>query len=202
MPDGTVNDRDCGSANPCCQSNVEPGPACGSAADCADEACASKACQGGQCVYALIADGPDPSGQCTHCCEGECCHDPATQCNPAGLCCAPNCAGKQCGPDGCGAGGTCGAGCQPGQTCNASGQCTGAPSCTPQSCPHGCCNAAGACLPGDTNQVCGTDGGACQNCSGQGQVCGGGASLGSAAVRVMPRPVPGRAALCRTTAGR
>ena len=55
-------------------------------------------------------------------CAGDgCCQPPANQCNTtggqAGLCRAPNCSGKQCGPDGCGNGGTCGD-CLPGQTCN------------------------------------------------------------------------------------
>jgi predicted secreted protein len=41
--------------------------------------------------------------------------------------CTPQCAGKQCGSDGCG--GTCGT-CGAGQTCNASNQCVGTGSCT------------------------------------------------------------------------
>ena len=37
------------------------------------------------------------------CCPVDgCCQPPANQCNNAGLCCAPNCAGRECGPDGCG----------------------------------------------------------------------------------------------------
>ena len=45
-----------------------------------------------------VVDGPDPSGQCSHCCQGVCCQLPANQCNPpAGLCCAPNCANRECG---------------------------------------------------------------------------------------------------------
>jgi hypothetical protein len=56
------------------------------------------------------------------CCSGTCCQPPANQCNLAELCCAPNCAGRQCGPDGCGRGGTCGS-CPRCQTCSG-GSCT------------------------------------------------------------------------------
>ena len=101
MPDGSVNDRDCGKATACCQ--AQPAPACQTAVDCADQACATKACQNGQCVYTPVSNGPSPNAQCTtHCCEGVCCGADATSCNPLGLCCVPNCAGRECGPDGCG----------------------------------------------------------------------------------------------------
>jgi hypothetical protein len=136
-----------------------------------------------------IVDGPDPTGQCSHCCQGVCCQLPANQCNPAGLCCAPNCANRECGPDGCGGSGTCGCGvggtctrgavcaagqvcaCPGGQVCNpVSGQCPGPPACTPQTCRNGCCDATGICQPGNHPQACGTGGALCASCQ-AGQLC-------------------------------
>jgi hypothetical protein len=175
LPDGSTNDRDCDQPTPCCQ---RPGPPCQRAADCAAEACRTVACTNGQCLYTVVADGADPSGACTHCCEGVCCQGTANQCNLAGLCCAPNCAGRECGPDGCGRGGTCGPGCRPGQTCDEAGQCTGTPTCSPQTCSNGCCADSGACQPGNANTVCGRGGTACQDCTTQSQVCGGGGTPG------------------------
>jgi hypothetical protein len=171
MPDGSVNDRDCGRATRCCQRDAEPGPspgpgpACQSAGDCPAEACHTKACQGGQCVYVVVADGPDPDGACAggalrHCCAGECCAANATACNPQGLCCVPNCAGRTCGPDGCGNADGCGT-CPAGQPCSDEGRC----GCNAQTCPDGCCDLNGLCVPGNTLQNCGTGGEACEPCS-------------------------------------
>lgn len=116
--------------------------------------------------------GPDPSGQHPISCDGSC---------------TPLCAGKQCGPDGCG--GTCGT-CPSGQACNAAGQCVGCtPSCAGKQCgPDGCggtcgacpvgktCNAAGqcvdSCIPSCTGKQCGDDGcgGTCGSCA-HGYIC-------------------------------
>jgi hypothetical protein len=139
---------------------------------------------------AEIVDGPDPTGLCSWCCQGVCCQAPANQCNPAGLCCAPNCANRECGPDGCGNDGTCGCGaggtctrgavCPDGQTCACpsgracnpvSGQCPGPPACTPQTCRNGCCDSNGFCQPGSANDACGTNGQACVNCPGVQSTC-------------------------------
>jgi hypothetical protein len=81
------------------------------------------------------------------CCQGTCCQPPATQCNLGGLCCAPNCAGRQCGPDGCGGGGTCGS-CSQCQTCSDTGHCQPAANGTP------CNDGSPVCLNGQ----CCTDG--------------------------------------------
>jgi hypothetical protein len=50
-------------------------------------------------------------------------------CDASGQCvgCQPNCAGRQCGPDGCG--GSCQPGCAQGQVCDGSGQCIGGGTC-------------------------------------------------------------------------
>jgi hypothetical protein len=78
------------------------------------------------------------------CCSRTCCQGPANQCNPAGKCCAPNCNGKECGPDGCGNGGTCG--CGAGGTCTRGTVCPSGQICT---CPGGlACNpVSGQCPP-------------------------------------------------------
>ena len=65
----------------------------------------AKGCAGGHCCYGAAG------------CGEQCCELPANQCNPQNECCVPNCDGRQCGPDGCGAGGTCGS-CSSDQTCN------------------------------------------------------------------------------------
>lgn len=77
-------------------------------------------------------------------------------CNPAGACvdgpCVPACAGKVCGPDGCG--GSCAPGCQAGNQCNNVGQCVPAcvPNCAGKQCgDNGCGVPCGACAAG---QVC------------------------------------------------
>jgi hypothetical protein len=219
LPDGTVSDRDCARETACCQQSTpgaepspepQPGPppgpevACQKAGDCPGQPCQTKACVNGQCVYTPIADGPDPAKLCGagssgHCCAGTCCGIGATECNPLWLCCAPNCGGKQCGPDGCGAGGTCGS-CPSGVACEDDGRCACTPSCVgkdcgddgcggscgrcdagqrcqngrcvcdAQSCPDGCCDANGACQPGTAEGACGRGGATCAACP-PGQDC-------------------------------
>jgi hypothetical protein len=131
-----------------------PGDPCADPGDCADELCQTKACVDFLCVYTDVSDGPSPNRLCdTHCCQGACCAAGATECNPSGLCCAPNCAGRQCGPDGCGGGGggTCGA-CPPGEVCDEdSGQC----SCDGARCAAACCAPGQVCdLASSPNRCC------------------------------------------------
>jgi hypothetical protein len=99
-------------------------------------------------------------------------------------CCAPNCTGKQCGPDGCG--GSCGT-CSAPNTCDAAGQCTCVPNCTGKQCgPDGCggscgtcsapnaCDASGqcACTPRCTGIRCGESDGCGGQCGcADGKVC-------------------------------
>lgn len=143
-----------------------PGQACQQHGDC---------CQG-NCFNQVCADPPNqcgdtncPAGSTGCCAVDGCCPSPTNQCNAGGLCCAPNCGGKQCGPDGCGNGGTCGA-CAPGQRCNLdTAQCEG-PVCNRQSCPNGCCDRNGICQPGASSQQCGRGGIACFAC-GPNQYC-------------------------------
>jgi hypothetical protein len=110
-------------------------------------------------------------------------------CQPQG--CTPNCAGMQCGPDGCG--GSCGT-CAATQACNANNQCVSncTPNCNGLQCGNdGCggscgtcaaglsCNAGGQCVsnctPNCTGLQCGNDGcgGSCGTCV-SGQTCNAG----------------------------
>ncbi|WP_163998713.1 hypothetical protein [Pyxidicoccus caerfyrddinensis] len=93
--------------------------------------------------------------------------------------CTPNCAGRQCGADGCG--GTCGS-CSGGSVCTSTGQCmaTCTPSCTGKTCgDDGCggsCGTCGSgqacqsgrcvCVPRCDGRQCGLDGcgGTCGTC--------------------------------------
>lgn len=74
--------------------------------------------------------------------------------------CTPDCAGKQCGDDGCG--GVCGT-CGGNETCNGEGQCQGLPNCNQV--PEGCCLGAEfvTCF-GDTPEI--------ESCTDQGLECG------------------------------
>lgn len=122
----------------------------------------AKGCAGETCCHGSLA------------CGDTCCQGAANQCNSANACCVPNCAGRQCGDDGCGNGGTCGS-CPAGQTCDAvTGTCQGRRICTAQTCPNGCCDAEGICQPGSTAEACGFGGAACAPCSGSTTTCRGG----------------------------
>lgn len=115
-------------------------------------------CGGNQCCHGSLA------------CGDTCCQGAANQCNPQNACCVPNCAGRQCGDDGCGNGETCGT-CATGQTCDAeTGTCKGG-ACSAQNCPNGCCDTAGTCHPGNTNSACGVGGVACETCPSPGTAC-------------------------------
>ena len=93
--------------------------------------------------------------------------------------CQPNCAGKQCGDDGCG--GSCG-GCPAGGQCGPGGICPCVPSCTGKQCGNdGCGGSCGTCAggapceggicqcqPSCAGKQCGDDGcgGSCGECPG------------------------------------
>ena len=122
MPNGTVNNRDCGRDTEICRSSiggVGPGP-CTGPSDCQDLPCRTKACTDGNCVYEPVSDGPSPNGLCdTRCCgrhdettnEAHCCPASHTVCTEAGRCCRP------LAPGDCGLGLTCAAVCP--ANCNA-----------------------------------------------------------------------------------
>lgn len=191
MPDGTRNDRDCGrsQAHPCCLpppgggGGGGPQP-CNSDEDCPDRVCQRKLCipDVEECGYAPVTAGPIPNALCaTTCCGGVCCPTVSACCASGGCCpsaahvctnefhnhcCLPNCAGRECGDDGCG--GSCGT-CAPGVACFR-GACSCGVGCV------GCCDVGRKiCHPGTTTQHCGREPGQlngfdCKTCQ-AGQLC-------------------------------
>lgn len=150
-------------------------------------------CSGG------VDEDVDSATDCTDTdCNGKQCGVGANNviktCSPAGQCvdgpCVPSCAGKVCGPDGCG--GTCAPGCAAGNQCNNVGQCVAActPNCAGKQCSdNGCGVPCGACAAGQqcsaagqcfippcplqcSGKACGDNGcgGSCGTCVG-GNVC-------------------------------
>ncbi len=132
--------------------------------DCDRPCAANEDCRSGTCVCVPACTsrtcGPDgcggtcppgcgtgftcsATGTCT--CSGTVCGSACCSagqvCN-AGACCTPNCAGRTCGPDGCG--GSCPPGCGTGLTCSATGTCT----CSGTVCGAACCPAGDACISG------------------------------------------------------
>ncbi|RLD10090.1 MAG: hypothetical protein DRI44_06920, partial [Chlamydiae bacterium] len=97
-------------------------------------------------------------------CGGDCCDD-GEVCDGSDNCCLPNCAGKECGDDGCdGSCGTCGVN----ESCN-----TGICECDYTECNSVCCNngevcdgSNNCCLPNCAGKECGDDGcgGSCGSC--------------------------------------
>lgn len=147
-----ATDSDCSQNSDCCSNNcfnlgcAEKVHSCGSGNNATTCRPAANGCAGETCCRGAAV------------CNGACCDGTANQCNPQGACCVPNCAGRQCGDDGCGNGGTCGA-CSTGQTCDTTnGTCKGGPDnaflCT---CNNGTgvatCNAA-TCAPDGVRAVC------------------------------------------------
>lgn len=106
-----ATDSDCSQDSDCCSNNcfnlgcADKVHSCGSGDSATACHPAANGCAGGTCCHGAAV------------CGGSCCDGAANQCNPQGECCAPNCAGRLCGPDGCGGGGTCGA-CPSGTTCD------------------------------------------------------------------------------------
>jgi len=162
QPDGTA----CNDGNPCtltdsCLGGVCTGGnpvVCAPASGCkAAGVCQPTGAAAGTCTYANLPDGSacDDGRACTSpdtCASGACFAGPSTcpsgsSCDAGGACvCTPACAGKTCGPDGCG--GSCGA-CTGSDTCNASGQCVASctPTCTGKACgPDGCGGSCGTCV--------------------------------------------------------
>ncbi|MEZ4266489.1 MAG: hypothetical protein R3F39_08930 [Myxococcota bacterium] len=114
---------DCGVEAACFQGGCYFSPPCADVSDCPPppDACSTFACIGESCVLVAVAcDDLDP---CTddYCDGGLGCQNVPLNCEPgytcnAGTCeCVPDCAGKQCGDDGCG--GACGV-CAEGDVCN------------------------------------------------------------------------------------
>jgi hypothetical protein len=143
---------------------------------------------GGYLECLLVCEGCDGAG-------GDCYQNALTECDAGTWCqggecvCAPKCAGKVCGDDGCG--GSCGS-CGANEICVAGGKCA----CKFAPCGDACC-AQGAvchdgacCTPVCTGMECGDDGcgGSCGDCD-AGCYCGG----GTAPATPSAIPAPGSA---------
>ena len=129
-----------GNPGPC----TPTGQACQQNSDCCGGNCFGQLCapRSPTCPLNRETETCSPAG--TGCCaEDGCCQPPANQCNDGGRCVVPpNCAGRECGDDGCGNDGNLRQ-LLPGQTCDEeSGQCQGQATCSPETCPDGCCDAA------------------------------------------------------------
>ena len=109
---------------------------------CIDKECGSDGC-GGTCGDCDVS-ASCVAGKCAcpyEKCDGTCC-DFGQVCAGGG-CCTTNCAGKECGPDGCG--GVCGECPGPQYDCQG-GQCVCVPSCVGQQCGgDGCGGSCGEC---------------------------------------------------------
>ena len=127
-----------------------PGHSRGDQKPASDERVAAVACLGGRNTCKRSAQ----------CCSGLCKKrkgKKAGKCSP----CRPNCAGRDCGPNGCG--GSCG-GCPPGLICDNNGICVGDCSAGQKPCRGGCipngqCCGAGECAGG---KVCLNNGCTCR----------------------------------------
>ncbi len=140
----------------------ECGPWCGDGTCDPDEGCATCPADCGACC----GDGActAPHGEDCATCPADC------ACGPDGLCddelracapvCQPACAGRTCGPDGCG--GVCGV-CAGGRLCDGDGACVE----PPQACGDGRCAVDEDCAtcPADCGQCCGD--GACTAAGGE-----------------------------------
>lgn len=114
----------------------------GSIGTCGAPGCKPHDCVSAQTECGVIPDGCGGQVDCGVCPGGAPCEN--------GICgggCTPDCAGKSCGDDGCGA--ACGE-CQPGYVCTAGGSCQlCAGDCAGKSCgDDGCGGSCGNCPPG------------------------------------------------------
>ncbi len=192
-----VEDMGCGECGPCV-------PSC-AGKECGDDGCggscggcpAGEQCSNGVCTNpnscAGHCGGYAGACWCDNACfqAGDCCDDVCQTCGdeyPDQCGCEPDCAGKECGGDGCG--GSCGA-CGGNAYCDGQGLCV--PYCTPKCSGKECgsdgcggvcgvctgneqCNTQGQCqcVPNCAGKECGGDGcgGSCGTC-GQWETCTG-----------------------------
>ena len=160
----------------CGNGTCEPGETPEACPDDCSFGCGDCVCEGDETYLVCPAD-------CGYCGDGYCianCPEfPESPENCYTDCCLPDCAGRECGDDGCG--GTCGK-CSWGSKCNPLGICgICVPECHNRECgPDGCGHVCGecpeqgiciqggkcACVPGCQNRECGNDGcgGKCGDC--------------------------------------
>lgn len=109
------------SGEECGPSCCGPGQVCVGGDYCCLPKCDGKECGdngcGGTCGTCTFTNAQCVEGACLcpgYTCPGGCCGDPKEVCDLEGECCLPQCDGKECGDDGCGA--ICG-NCMAGQLC-------------------------------------------------------------------------------------
>jgi len=148
-----------------CAHSCENGACANCDPDCEGRECGDDGC-GETCGSCPSNYACNVSGKCEcrySTCEGVCCAT-GEVCYD-GLCCSPDCKGKQCGPDGCG--GSCGS-CPSGEKCS-NNSCV----CSYLQCGNSCCGANDVCVDGNCcrpqceNKECGDDGcgGSCGTCA-------------------------------------
>jgi len=192
---------------PACSGSGACGGSCQGATSCgypvAGTPCTTQTCSGSTEDLAATCDGAGACGTPQQMsCDPYACNTAGTGCNTTctvnadcdtttgavcdpttSTCCVPQCAGKSCGPDGCG--GSCAPGCAAGEVCKSDGTCCatgcgtscgGADACGGTctcgiglrcfmgSCCRPSCAGSGGCGP----TICGSDGcgGSCGNCPG------------------------------------
>ncbi len=170
----TCGDACCQSGQSCFQGSCCT-PQCGGK-ECGDDGCGGSCgscgfaheCEAGQCVWQVFCGNglcePDAGEDCQSC-DADCNCGNGAICLEDGSCCPLQCAGKECGPDGCG--GECGD-CQALSTCT-DGLCIcDFEACGATCCPQGeVCHQGACCLPQCDGKECGDDGcgGTCGDCS-------------------------------------
>jgi formylglycine-generating enzyme required for sulfatase activity len=136
VPCGSCGSNEtCTADGACACSHIECAGACCAADEiCVDGACCNPDCGDRNCGMDPVC-GTESCGECDetascnadtgHCeclfetCDDVCCLE-GEVCN-AGECCVPDCAGRECGSNGCG--GTCGPDCPMGESCTVEGRC-------------------------------------------------------------------------------
>ena len=151
----TCAGRTCGAdpcGNPC--GTCPAGKGCDSTGNCVaiPTECVAKATAGcpGCACEACVCNGNGSFGGDAACCstawDSACAGDCGAYCGGPTCPCVPACAGKTCGPDGCG--GTCGTCGGVGQVCNGAGTCC-VPDCSGKACgSDGCGGTCGTCAAG------------------------------------------------------
>jgi hypothetical protein len=170
-PDSNQNGDTCGEAGQVCQGNG--GCACGASSCPACRTCQENGrcsapcdgtgcCDGTSCQPGSSVDACGMGGDaCAVCGGGESCDGGTCSCTPNDPCTAGVCGGVQnnCGDDvDCGECGGTTPICRQ-HLCTACSD--------TNSCPGGCCAADGSCQDGTSDAACGSDGQACDVCTGQ-----------------------------------
>ena len=145
--------------------------------------CQNCQAQGLVCSDGLCVATPCGPANCTGCCNGQACIDgsESATCGSGGQACqncsaiGDGCVDQQCVP-------------VPPDAGTDSG--TDASACGPSNCT-GCCDGSGVCEAGFLDSACGQNGGACANCSAEGQTCDTSVTPRACTAAQCPAPYPG-----------